>query len=274
MTETVLHYVAKGMRMDPEELANSPGLRQLMEPYVQWMEHAPHWMQFAGLLVAKKCHRMILGQSRTDTTTAHGKRNDECGDDIRSVHPNDHQSSLLPPPTTPEPTPNEDRWMSPLDLTHSVVDVDAIPDLETTTQPAPEDFVPEDAEEDPQTAAYLVVGEEEAPILAKTTTTTPPKKPRTTTKKVPPQRRSVAAVEEDIPNEEPKTKKPPVTRVKKEKKVEPQTTAASDMDDIANAVTATTEIDAPPKKKAKKTSEKQKKPQNSDPDTDLLTSSD
>lgn len=55
VTATVLHWMARGLQMDPQRLAASPALRELMQPYTQWMGNAPCWMQFTGLLLAKKC---------------------------------------------------------------------------------------------------------------------------------------------------------------------------------------------------------------------------
>lgn len=99
VTHTLLHWMARGMSMDPERLQDSPALRELLQPCVQWMGNAPRWMQFAGLLAAKKCQevsgelpREVIERTAAAATPALEWR----------------------PATTPteETTVHEDHWMS------------------------------------------------------------------------------------------------------------------------------------------------------------------
>lgn len=153
ITLTVLHFVAKGLHMDPAHLVRSPALRQLLQPYVQWMGNAPHWMQFAGLLFAKKCHGLVVQpppvQMEAEMIAA--------------------QSTRPIQPTDPEGTdPNQDCWMSIVPAPE-YIDVDAL-------HPTPEADSPhEEAYEDPQAAAYLV---EPTTVVSAAPTSTPVRKPR------------------------------------------------------------------------------------------------
>lgn len=137
MTETVLHCISQGMRLEPAELEQSPALRNMLEPYVQWMEHAPHWMQFASLLLAKKAHRMVLGERAPVQPRAITLEEEE----------EEKGPRLLPAPAN---------WMS------STPALDASP-LTTSpptmgnTPPAPEDFpmmLTDDDHQDPQAPLY------------------------------------------------------------------------------------------------------------------------
>lgn len=129
VTATVLHWVAKGIHMDPRRLEGSPALRELLLPYLQWMGNAPCWMQFTGLLMAKKCQDWsglpmeILGSVSNDVNDIVGTS--EEGVPLPSI-------TWTPPSSAPSPeftTSNPERWMSSSSpaAIPEYIDVDAQP---------------------------------------------------------------------------------------------------------------------------------------------------
>lgn len=140
MTVSVLHLLAKSLNMEPRVLYESPALRQLLQPYVQWLQHTPQWMQIMGLVCAKKLHGMVVHNGEHDPDT-----------EARAHAPN---LSILPG----EIDSNQDRWMSSSEPTTvatapEYIDVDQLPDQEEETPPKEEEC-PIDI--DPQASAYVV----------------------------------------------------------------------------------------------------------------------
>lgn len=272
VTDTVLHWVARGMRMDPQELAHSPALREFLQPYMQWMGNAPHWMQFTGLLLAKKCHELSVGpRDPLVVLGQEGEQGVEIPPGTMSSTAADRCTATPPPP--PPPPTDADCWMP-------------IPDEATTsdpwpptdaTQPLLPDYIDVDHEEDevvpttPSDPAVLVGGDlpsEEAPIgpvtepvradaATKSKTKKKPRPPpvvvdgpehggdenhpvvtttKTETKTIIPVRPRPLTVR--IPKPQPKTKKTPKSPVEAEEEAEekkPSKRARRDADTDADA---------------------------------------
>lgn len=71
MRTAMLCVVARGLQIPVHDLARSPALHCLMQPYMQWFQQTPPWLQFSGLLLAKKCEQLLQGgggQGVTDTS--------------------------------------------------------------------------------------------------------------------------------------------------------------------------------------------------------------
>lgn len=208
VTSTVLYWLAKGLHMDPRRLESSPALRELLQPYLQCMGNAPCWMQFAGLLAAKKCQ---------DWT---GMGMIMMPDDMEMQTDVPVDTIPPPPPTSDAPGVliDDDRWMS-----IEYIDVDAVcpetaekdntttlvepvvpneTEEETTTRETPEpmDHVGRDDDHNPTVSkkskktTTVKKSKEEKAVISTTTSNTKKKRP--------------AAAEES-----PQTKKPKKSKV-------------------------------------------------------------
>ena len=56
----LLCVLARSLQIPVPELARSPALHSLLQPYMQRFQQTPTWMQFGGLLLAKKCEQMCI----------------------------------------------------------------------------------------------------------------------------------------------------------------------------------------------------------------------
>lgn len=63
MRTALLCALARGMQIPVNDLARSPALHTLLQPYMQWFQQTPSWMQFGGLLLAKKCAQVCAQRS-------------------------------------------------------------------------------------------------------------------------------------------------------------------------------------------------------------------
>lgn len=125
VTSTVLHWMAKGLQMDPQRLGQSAALQELLQPYCRWMGNAPCWMQFAGLLAAKKCQ-------------------DWSGVDHAALSVPRVEALPATSSSSPDTTTNPEHWMSsdPTATTPAIeapeyIDVDAIPEMEMEREEQP-----------------------------------------------------------------------------------------------------------------------------------------
>lgn len=220
VTATVLHWLAKALQMDPQRLEHSTALRELLQPYTAWMGNAPHWMQFTGLLAAKKCQEW----SGIEATTTTGEPSAALALTYGTLDPDRWMSSPSDAPPVVNVI-NVDREEDVPD-TQPILHPDNGEEVEATNpNPAPvvgDPAVTVGCDEDHSvggggTTVVVAMDDGEATAAAAATTTKTTKKrtpshnkPRTTTKPSPP-------LEDDVKNQpKKKTTTTPKKKIPKE----------------------------------------------------------